>query len=205
MRVQPNHPADYMPGVLLSAIDGLRHGCGDAVIGINPAGDSVETVGTLLTARIFEVPKYQRAYAWEADEVGDFVRDISALVAFQAAVTLVPLVFAETRSPSLANPPVRRTVAPAIASLLPLLNGSPLSSVSATCVPVPPGLADDTDALLMFTGVKLSPAPDTSAPRHETSERFRRFLRCCDPMACRRLFADFGRSPNQRPNQDIQG
>ena len=61
VRVQPNHPADYLPGVLLSALDGLRHGCGDAVIGINPAGDSVETVGTLLTGlqelvRTLEVP-----------------------------------------------------------------------------------------------------------------------------------------------------
>jgi ethanolamine ammonia-lyase large subunit len=61
VRVQPNHPADALPGVLLSALDGLRHGCGDAVIGINPAGDSVETVATLLTGlqdlvRTLEVP-----------------------------------------------------------------------------------------------------------------------------------------------------
>jgi ethanolamine ammonia-lyase large subunit len=48
VRVQPNHPADHLPGVALSAVDGLRHGCGDAVIGINPAGDSVETIGALL-------------------------------------------------------------------------------------------------------------------------------------------------------------
>jgi ethanolamine ammonia-lyase large subunit len=48
VRVQPNHPADDATGVLLSAIDGLRHGCGDAVIGLNPAGDSVETIAGLL-------------------------------------------------------------------------------------------------------------------------------------------------------------
>lgn len=48
VRLQPNHPADYLPGVLLSTIDGLRHGCGDAMIGLNPAGDSVETIATLL-------------------------------------------------------------------------------------------------------------------------------------------------------------
>ncbi len=48
IRLQPNHPADYLPGVILSTIDGLRHGCGDAMIGINPAGDSVETIATLL-------------------------------------------------------------------------------------------------------------------------------------------------------------
>jgi ethanolamine ammonia-lyase large subunit len=48
IRLQPNHPADYLPGVVLSTIDGLRHGCGDAMIGLNPAGDSVETIATLL-------------------------------------------------------------------------------------------------------------------------------------------------------------
>ncbi len=48
IRLQPNHPADYLPGVVLSTIDGLRHGCGDAMIGVNPAGDSVETITTLL-------------------------------------------------------------------------------------------------------------------------------------------------------------
>jgi len=48
IRLQPNHPADYLPGVVLSTIDGLRHGCGDAMIGINPAGDSVATIATLL-------------------------------------------------------------------------------------------------------------------------------------------------------------
>jgi len=42
-------------------------------------------LGTLLTARIFEVPKYQRAYAWEADEVSDFVRDITVLTTTHAA------------------------------------------------------------------------------------------------------------------------
>lgn len=48
VRIQPNHPTDDPQSVLLSTLDGLLHGCGDAVIGINPAGDSVEGVGTLL-------------------------------------------------------------------------------------------------------------------------------------------------------------
>jgi ethanolamine ammonia-lyase large subunit len=39
-RLQPNHPVDDPKGVLASTIDGLVLGCGDAVIGINPAGDS---------------------------------------------------------------------------------------------------------------------------------------------------------------------
>ena len=48
IRVQPNHPADDVAGILLSTIDGLSFGCGDAVIGVNPAGDSVESVSAIL-------------------------------------------------------------------------------------------------------------------------------------------------------------
>lgn len=48
IRLQPNHPADDMAGILISAFDGLLYGCGDAVIGVNPATDSVETVSAIL-------------------------------------------------------------------------------------------------------------------------------------------------------------
>lgn len=47
VRIQPNHPTDDITGVLLSTLDGLLFGCGDALIGINPAGDSVENVMAL--------------------------------------------------------------------------------------------------------------------------------------------------------------
>jgi ethanolamine ammonia-lyase large subunit len=47
-RLQPNHPVDDPKGVLASTIDGLLLGCGDAVIGINPAGDSPERCRDLL-------------------------------------------------------------------------------------------------------------------------------------------------------------
>src|SRR5438270_10419900 len=50
IRLQPNHPADDVAGILLAAFDGLLYGCGDAVIGVNPATDSVETVGAILRA-----------------------------------------------------------------------------------------------------------------------------------------------------------
>src|SRR5271170_3718781 len=50
IRVQPNHPADDIGGILLAAFEGLLYGCGDAVIGVNPAADSVETVSTILHA-----------------------------------------------------------------------------------------------------------------------------------------------------------
>ena len=48
VRVQPNHPSDDLAGILVSAVDGLAFGCGDAVIGVNPATDSVETVAAIL-------------------------------------------------------------------------------------------------------------------------------------------------------------
>jgi ethanolamine ammonia-lyase large subunit len=48
IRVQPNHPADDLRGILLSAVDGLLFGCGDAVIGVNPATESVDTVAAML-------------------------------------------------------------------------------------------------------------------------------------------------------------
>jgi ethanolamine ammonia-lyase large subunit len=50
IRVQPNHPADDIGGILLSAFEGLLYGCGDAVIGVNPAADSVETTSAILHA-----------------------------------------------------------------------------------------------------------------------------------------------------------
>jgi len=50
IRLQPNHPADDAAGILLSAFDGLLYGCGDAVIGVNPATESVERVSAILHA-----------------------------------------------------------------------------------------------------------------------------------------------------------
>jgi ethanolamine ammonia-lyase large subunit len=47
-RLQPNHPTDDREGILASIIDGLLLGCGDAVIGINPAGDSPDRCYELL-------------------------------------------------------------------------------------------------------------------------------------------------------------
>ena len=49
VRLQPNHPTDDPRGVAASIVDGLLMGCGDAVIGINPASDSVESAQALLT------------------------------------------------------------------------------------------------------------------------------------------------------------
>ena len=48
MRLQPNHPTDDPRGIAASLLDGLLLGAGDAVIGINPASDSLSALKTLM-------------------------------------------------------------------------------------------------------------------------------------------------------------
>jgi len=60
-RLQPNHPTDDPTGIAASTLDGLLFGMGDAVIGINPATDSVSACITLLelldsVRRKFDIP-----------------------------------------------------------------------------------------------------------------------------------------------------
>ncbi|MCS0497076.1 ethanolamine ammonia-lyase subunit EutB [Ancylobacter sp. MQZ15Z-1] len=61
VRLQPNHPTDDAAGITASILDGLLYGCGDAVIGINPASDSVPVLAELLKLvddiiQRFEIP-----------------------------------------------------------------------------------------------------------------------------------------------------
>ncbi|MDG5497710.1 ethanolamine ammonia-lyase subunit EutB [Niveispirillum sp. BGYR6] len=49
VRLQPNHPTDDPAAIAASILDGLMYGCGDAVIGINPATDSVGRTTDLLS------------------------------------------------------------------------------------------------------------------------------------------------------------
>ncbi len=61
VRLQPNHPTDDPQGIAASILDGLLYGCGDAVIGINPATDSVPAAENLLRLideliRRYEIP-----------------------------------------------------------------------------------------------------------------------------------------------------
>ena len=47
-RLQPNHPTDDPDGILASLVEGLTYGVGDAVLGLNPVDDSVESVTRVL-------------------------------------------------------------------------------------------------------------------------------------------------------------
>jgi len=58
-RLQPNHPTDDPAGIAASVLDGLLYGNGDAVIGINPASDSLEAIGELLKMLDALIQRYQ--------------------------------------------------------------------------------------------------------------------------------------------------
>jgi ethanolamine ammonia-lyase large subunit len=43
-RIQPNSPGDDAEEILFSILEGLAFGCGDVIIGLNPASDDVDTI-----------------------------------------------------------------------------------------------------------------------------------------------------------------
>jgi ethanolamine ammonia-lyase large subunit len=55
-RIQPNSPGDDEQEILFSILEGLSFGCGDVIIGLNPAADEVETIARLeqLLAQVVE-------------------------------------------------------------------------------------------------------------------------------------------------------
>ncbi len=60
-RLQPNHTTDDPDGILASLLEGLTYGAGDAVLGLNPVDDSVESVTRILkrfdeVRRRWEIP-----------------------------------------------------------------------------------------------------------------------------------------------------
>jgi ethanolamine ammonia-lyase large subunit len=84
-RIQPNSPGDTDEEILFSIFEGLTHGCGDVVIGLNPASDDLDTIVRLeqllgdvvrrlqLPTRycvLSDLPKQHRARARIAVDVG---------------------------------------------------------------------------------------------------------------------------------------
>ena len=47
-RLQPNHTTDDPDGIMLSVYEGLSYGVGDALLGLNPVDDSVDSVMRVL-------------------------------------------------------------------------------------------------------------------------------------------------------------
>ncbi len=60
-RLQPNHTTDNVEGITASLFEGLSYGCGDALIGLNPSGDTVSSLSEILkrfdeVKNQFEIP-----------------------------------------------------------------------------------------------------------------------------------------------------
>ncbi|MCP4117267.1 MAG: ethanolamine ammonia-lyase subunit EutB [Desulfobacteraceae bacterium] len=47
-RLQPNHTTDDIDGIRISLFEGLSYGVGDAVVGLNPVNDTVDSVSAVL-------------------------------------------------------------------------------------------------------------------------------------------------------------
>lgn len=47
-RLQPNHTTDDLDGIRISTFEGLSYGAGDALIGLNPVNDTVESLSNIL-------------------------------------------------------------------------------------------------------------------------------------------------------------
>ncbi|MDF3841950.1 ethanolamine ammonia-lyase subunit EutB [Pseudomonas citronellolis] len=58
-RLQPNHPTDDPAGIAASVLDGLLYGNGDAMLGINPATDSLQSICTLLEMLDAIIQRYE--------------------------------------------------------------------------------------------------------------------------------------------------
>jgi ethanolamine ammonia-lyase large subunit len=89
IRLQPNHPTDDPAGIGASILDGLLYGCGDAVIGINPATDSVETVVRLehMLAELierFEIPTQSCVLAHVTTQMAAMERGAPVDLVFQS-------------------------------------------------------------------------------------------------------------------------
>jgi len=89
IRVQPNHPADDIGGILLAAFEGLLYGCGDAVIGVNPATDAVETVSAILLALnrlvdAYEIPTQSCCLAHITTQLAALNRGVPVDLLFQS-------------------------------------------------------------------------------------------------------------------------
>jgi ethanolamine ammonia-lyase large subunit len=75
-RIQPNSPGDDEEEIIFSTLEGLAYGCGDVLLGINPASDDVETIVRLekLLQRVVERLQLPTKYC----VLSDLVKQTSA-------------------------------------------------------------------------------------------------------------------------------
>jgi ethanolamine ammonia-lyase large subunit len=96
-RLQPNHPTDDLSGVVLSIIDGLLYGAGDALIGINPAIESVDTVASLSTMLAEVIDR------WEVPTQGCVLAHVTTQIAALERGAPIDLLFQSVAGTEAAN------------------------------------------------------------------------------------------------------
>ncbi|MGE0610407.1 MAG: ethanolamine ammonia-lyase subunit EutB [Pirellulales bacterium] len=89
VRLQPNHSTDDPRAIAASILDGLCYGCGDAVIGINPATDDVGSTMSLLRMvgeiiERFEIPTQSCVLAHVTNQLAAIARGASVDLVFQS-------------------------------------------------------------------------------------------------------------------------
>jgi ethanolamine ammonia-lyase large subunit len=89
VRLQPNHPTDDPKGIAASLLDGLLYGCGDAVIGVNPAGDGMSAFLNLWTMldeliRRFEIPTQSCVLTHVTNQIAAIARGAPVDLVFQS-------------------------------------------------------------------------------------------------------------------------
>jgi ethanolamine ammonia-lyase large subunit len=89
VRLQPNHPVDDLRGIAASMVDGLLYGCGDAVIGVNPATDRPEVLDSLLrmideVIRRYEIPTQGCVLAHVTAQMEAMNRGVPVDIVFQS-------------------------------------------------------------------------------------------------------------------------
>ncbi len=89
VRLQPNHPTDDPAGIGASILDGLLYGCGDAVIGINPATDSPDMAIRLLEMldrliATYEIPTQSCVLAHVTTQIAAIERGAPVDLVFQS-------------------------------------------------------------------------------------------------------------------------
>ncbi len=94
-RVQPNHPADDVEGILASAMEGLSFGMGDAVIGVNPVDDGVDNTRRILDAvweliQKWEIPTQNCVLAHITTQMRAVREGAAACVLFQSIAGTEP-------------------------------------------------------------------------------------------------------------------
>lgn len=88
-RLQPNHPTDDPAGIAASVLDGLLYGNGDAMIGINPATDSLSAISELLkmldgVIRHYEIPTQACVLTHVTSSIAAIERGVPLDLVFQS-------------------------------------------------------------------------------------------------------------------------